>query len=176
MSAAANPVIGQCRKCKTEIRQNHPYVWCSVCNEPITNEVNLKRKPNKEGTHTSADGETVTTSGDNPRLMTRYKDAYVVAKVTNGIGGLFKGLGIALALILIAIGFLMGAFSRDSNAVGLGVVIAVFGVFSGVQCYILGVLIEAQGQILRACLDVAVNSSPLLTNENKAKMMSVSLR
>lgn len=175
MSSTIDPIIGHCRKCKNEIRQSHPYVWCEVCNEPITDDVNLKRKPNRRDAHADAHDEPVSASGDNPRLMNRYTDAYVVARFTNGIRRSFKGLGIVLAIIFILIGFFMAISSRESATFGLGVVIAVFGVFTGVQCYILGVLIAALGQILKACLDVAVNSSPLLTNENKAKMMTLSV-
>ena len=47
MSTINNPVIGHCRKCKKALHQNHPYVWCDICNEPISDEVNLKRNPSE---------------------------------------------------------------------------------------------------------------------------------
>ena len=45
----------------------------------------------------------------------------------------------------------------------------------GTLTYFLGVVIAAQGQILRATLDSAVNSSPFLEDEQKAKVMRLSL-
>jgi hypothetical protein len=39
--------------------------------------------------------------------------------------------------------------------------------------YVLGILVSAQGQILKASLDNAVNGSPFLTNEHRAKVMSL---
>jgi hypothetical protein len=39
--------------------------------------------------------------------------------------------------------------------------------------WILGVVVAAQGQILKAVLDTAVNSSPFLSNDEKAKIMSL---
>jgi hypothetical protein len=43
----------------------------------------------------------------------------------------------------------------------------------GLLFYLLGVLVAAQGQILLASLDSAVNSSPLLTNDQKAEILSL---
>lgn len=40
-----SPVIGHCGKCNKPILQNHPYVWCDACGEPISDDVNWKRKP-----------------------------------------------------------------------------------------------------------------------------------
>jgi hypothetical protein len=37
--------------------------------------------------------------------------------------------------------------------------------------FILGSLVSAQGQILKATLDGAVNTSPFLTDEQRAQMM-----
>ena len=39
--------------------------------------------------------------------------------------------------------------------------------------FVLGVLVSAQGQILRATLDSAVNSSPFLTNDQRASIMKL---
>jgi hypothetical protein len=44
-------------------------------------------------------------------------------------------------------------------------------VFVGGQFYLLGLIVMAQGQILKASLDGAVNSSPFLQNEQRAKIM-----
>jgi hypothetical protein len=43
----------------------------------------------------------------------------------------------------------------------------------GLLFYLLGVLVAAQGQTLLASLDSAVNSSPFLTNHQKAEILSL---
>jgi hypothetical protein len=45
--------------------------------------------------------------------------------------------------------------------------------FIGLLFFLLAVLIRAQGQILKASLDSAVNSSPFLTNDQRPKIMSL---
>jgi hypothetical protein len=50
----------------------------------------------------------------------------------------------------------------------LGAPIALFA-------YVLGALVAAQGQTLKASLDCAVNGSPFLTHEERAHIMSVEL-
>ncbi|HEV2844758.1 MAG TPA: hypothetical protein VG477_07925, partial [Thermoanaerobaculia bacterium] len=44
---------------------------------------------------------------------------------------------------------------------------------AGVFFYVAGIMISAQGQLLRATLDSAVNSSPLLENEQKAQILAL---
>jgi hypothetical protein len=107
--------------------------------------------------------------------MNRYKDAYVVARVTNGFGGMIKAIGIVIAALLILIGFMIvngGNGSRDPTS-ALGAITIICGIIAGIWFYIIGVLVSAQGQILKASLDGAVNSSPFLTNEHRAKIMSL---
>jgi len=105
-------------------------------------------------------------------LMKRYKDAYVVAKVTDGFGGLIKGIGLVTAALLVLVGLLIAANGREATF-ALGVVGICFGIFVGLLFYLLGVLVSAQAQILKASLDSAVNSSPFLVNEHRAKIMSL---
>jgi uncharacterized membrane protein len=68
------------------------------------------------------------------------------------------------------------AGSRSETAsVGIlvGFVIASVGVIIGALFWIVGVLYMAQAQKLKASLDGAVNSSPFLTNLDRAEMMSL---
>ena len=44
MSATSNIEIGRCGKCKAPIYQDHPLVWCVKCNEPLSYDVNARRK------------------------------------------------------------------------------------------------------------------------------------
>jgi hypothetical protein len=48
MAAEIDPIIGQCRKCKKNIRESHQYVWCDACGEPISDDINIKRKRSTE--------------------------------------------------------------------------------------------------------------------------------
>jgi heme/copper-type cytochrome/quinol oxidase subunit 4 len=107
-------------------------------------------------------------------LMKRYTDAYLVARATNGFGILIKVIGIVIGILLALIGFMVASQSgpRDPMSI-LGIIGIAFGVFTGALFYIIGVLVSAQGQILKASLDSAVNTSPFLTNEDRAKVMSL---
>jgi hypothetical protein len=51
---------------------------------------------------------------------------------------------------------------------GLLVAAIWFGVF-----FVLGIIVSAQGEILKANLDGAVNTSPFMTNEQKAQAMDL---
>jgi uncharacterized membrane protein len=107
-------------------------------------------------------------------MMKRYKDAYIVARVTTKFGGMIKVIGIIIAVLLVLIGFTVARDGGPRNPVSyLGIVGGVFGIFTGALFYIIGVLVSAQGQILKASLDSAVNGSPFLTNEHRAKIMSL---
>ena len=75
------------------------------------------------------------------------------------------GIVVGSAIILLSL-FAGSAF---------GIFGLVFGAFVGGIIYLLGTLISAQGQILLAQADSAVHSSPFMTNEERAKVMSLSL-
>lgn len=106
-------------------------------------------------------------------LANRYWDAYITARVTDGFGDTIKIIGVVLALLIALVTLLVasqigGGASFVSMSIGL-----LFAAFVGIQFYLLGVLVSAQGQILKASLDSAVNSSPFLNNEHRAKIMSL---
>src|SRR5215218_1006488 len=61
-------------------------------------------------------------------LMSRYKDAYVIARATNGFGGLIKGIGIVIAIVLLLIGLVLINSVRGGEVIfAVGVVTIVFG-------------------------------------------------
>jgi len=65
----------------------------------------------------------------------------------------------------------------SSQARGGAEVLVVGGIVAGLIAllfYLLGVLVAAHGQVLQATLDSAVNSSPFLTDADKAEIMSLS--
>lgn len=108
-------------------------------------------------------------------LTKRYKDAYLVARATNGFGGMIKAIGIVIAILLVIGGFILLLLNEGRLGVGmaLGLAAIIFGIIAGIWFYIVGVLVSAQGQILKASLDTAVNTSPVLAPEHKARIMSL---
>ncbi len=104
-------------------------------------------------------------------MMHRYGDAYIAARTMVGIGSVIKGIGIFLGAINVLVSVL--AITSDTAALPFGIVGIVFGVFAGALLYICGVMVSAQGQILKASLDGAVNSSPFLTDDERADIMSL---
>lgn len=110
-------------------------------------------------------------------IKKRYKDAYIVSRATVRFGSLIKSIGVLLAIVVLLIAFFIASQTpsgRDGGVVlGISVISGVFGIFAGILLYLLGVLVSAQGQILKATLDGAVNTSPFLTNEHRVVMMSL---
>jgi hypothetical protein len=107
-------------------------------------------------------------------VMKRYKDAYIVARVTSGFGKTIKTIGVIIGVLLVLIGFLIANKNGPQNPISYVGITGIFiGIFGGALFYIIGVLVSSQGQILKASLDGAVNSSPFLANEHKAKIMSL---
>ena len=113
-------------------------------------------------------------------LKKRYKDAYRVARTTTGIGSMIKGVGALLGILIFFGAFALAANQRNVYGVRGGdielislVVAGIFGFIVWLVFFIWGVLVSAQGQILKASLDGAVNSSPFLTNEQRATIMSL---
>ncbi|HMV48669.1 MAG TPA: zinc ribbon domain-containing protein [Blastocatellia bacterium] len=110
-------------------------------------------------------------------MMSRYKDGYLVANATTGFGSLIKGLGVVLASLIALVTLSISGQTRGSGYGVSEIFVMLVGLFwavvVGFLFYLLGVLISAQGQILKASLDGAVNGSPFLGNEEKAKVMSL---
>jgi hypothetical protein len=109
-------------------------------------------------------------------LTSRYSDAYRVAATAVVIGATLKILavcagGLALIVSMLPVSrAIAGAGSADSTALLIGLVAAVL---VGVPLYALGILVSAHGQVLKATLDTAVNTSPFLANEQKANILSL---
>ncbi len=118
-------------------------------------------------------------SSDAKSLKKRYKDAYFVARTTTVVGFLIKAVGALLGILTFLGAFALAASQRNVYGVRGGdteislIVAAIFGGTVWLVFFIWGVLVSAQGQILKASLDGAVNGSPFLTNEQRAKIMSL---
>lgn len=104
---------------------------------------------------------------DEGQAARRYTDAYSVARQLVASGNSMKALG-AVAGALVAVLGLLLASSLGTVAVVGGVAVGI-GVWS--SAHHRGQLTAAQGQILLAVLDTAVNTSPLLSNAGKAALL-----
>jgi hypothetical protein len=104
-------------------------------------------------------------------VITRYSDAYLVGRTIDGFGDTIKGLGIVFGIIIA-----IGAFVVGSQG-GMAVLFAFGGLVAAVSLavvlYLLGTMVSAQGQILKAGLDAAVNTSTFLNNADRARIMAL---
>lgn len=96
----------------------------------------------------------------------------MAARGVEAVGGVFKRLGVLLGIAALA-----GAILTASE---LGGAVMVFGIVgaaaAGLAPFIGGILISAQGQVLKATLDTAVNTSPFLENEERLALLSEGVR
>ncbi len=108
------------------------------------------------------------------QLADRYRDAYRIANATVAIGAVLKLLafcagGLALILSMTRV---TSAIANLGTASGLPLLIGIAAaLILGVPLYALGILVSAHGQVLKATLDTAVNTSPFLENDQKAKII-----
>jgi hypothetical protein len=65
---------------------------------------------------------------------------------------------------------LLGALIADARYL---LVVIPFAAAVGAMFFFWGILVAAQGEILNATLDTAVNSSPFLSNEQRGRIMSL---
>lgn len=112
---------------------------------------------------------TVSVSVEVFALMKRYKDAYRSARLIVTVGNAIKVIGVILAVGIMLIGLVAAA--QTSASIGFAAVIVAIGY--GLGFYLAGMLMAAQGQILMANLDVAVNTSTLLSDAQRARVMGI---
>lgn len=91
-------------------------------------------------------------------------------------GQIVKTICVVLA-VLVFFGALITANAANRYGGQFNIAALMIGILAavvvGVLFYLLGIFVSAQGQILSASLDSAVNSSPFLTQEQKARVMSL---
>jgi hypothetical protein len=108
-------------------------------------------------------------------LTKRYSDAYRVAIATVVFGRAIKIGGMVLAGIIFAGALIPYLHVSQPSLASSGLLAGVtfLALVIGLLFYFLGVLVCAQGQILQASLDGSVNTSPFLTNDLRARIMSL---
>lgn len=109
--------------------------------------------------HTRPVQQNSSSRGSSP-LIGRYTDAYLIARTTNGFGQAIKVIGLILGVLIAVVG--AGKLGDGPAGAFAGFLL---GAVVALPAYVLGVIVSAQGQILKATLDTAVNSSPLLSHD-----------
>lgn len=110
------------------------------------------------------------------KAMVRYKNGYRLASFTSTAGTVIKILAAIVAVVVVSLEFYIAQQLLGSNP-QTDTIIALFVLVSGISTFglffILGVIVSALGQQLKAGLDTAVNSSPFLDIPAKARAMSL---
>jgi len=105
------------------------------------------------------------------RVRKRYQDAYLIARLYVGFGTSVK---IAGGVTGGFVTLLMWVSAANSFYAALGMIGGiVIGGFIAAVFYVIGVVVSAQGEILKATLDTAVNSCPFLSEDDRAAVMSL---
>jgi hypothetical protein len=105
-------------------------------------------------------------------VMKRYRDAYWTARFTVTFGQIVKLVGVLLGL---AVGVLMDSLFYQNHAPRgpSDLISGVFGFVVFAFFFVIGVIICAEGQKLKAELDSAVYASPFMNDEERARVMSL---
>lgn len=110
------------------------------------------------------------------KAMVRYKNGYRMASFTSTAGTVIKILSAIIGVVVASLEFYVAQQILGSNP-QTDTIIALLVLVSGISSFgfffILGVIVSALGQQLKAGLDSAVNSSPFLDVPAKARAMSL---
>lgn len=143
---------------------------CAECGESYPSEFYFERDNICRKCFGSASGEQkkeVANAQPDSSLGRRYRDAYIVASTTVGAGSTIKTIGAVLGALVALLSLSLSSFSGTLALLGV-----LLGVVVGAVFFMFGVLVSAQGQVLRATLDSAVYSCPLLNDDQKAQIAS----
>ena len=154
-------------KASTEPVASRPVSHTQPVTEPIVKEVasTMNLNPASNSTEKLAPLSAAAASA-----LKRYQSAYRMARLTDMAGHLFKAIGVLMGIgALVIFGF---GVKTDYLEKGFAVLAALF--VAGLVFLLFfaaGLILSAQGQSLKANLDSAVNSSPFLTDEQRARAM-----
>ena len=155
----------KCKKCGEEIEDSFDSCW--QCSTP--DDGSSPRLPSSPSSPAATSRPQRGSSPAPSSVTKRYLDGYLVARTITGIGVLVKRVALILGGCIVLVALV--ALTQNSTAY------AVMGIFAAVvvtiPIYVLGILVAAQGEILKATLDTAVTNSPFLKTEEMAKVMSL---
>lgn len=107
-------------------------------------------------------------------LSNRYSEAYLAIGALVKVGQVTRGIGQFIICIGVALGILAACKAFGSDKSGLtslfvgGTVILI----GGIVLYIWGILIATVSQVFQSIIDIAINSSPLISTEEKTSILS----
>jgi hypothetical protein len=167
--------VAKCPKCGKSIDETHENSWCTECGEPLPEGIKsllpklVALRAASSAVASGDDSASANTQSSSP-IVNRYRDAYRVGAALVGVGNAIKLVGAVLAGIIV-----LGSMSSANSPFGSGALVP--GIFLaavvGVLCWVCGVMVAAQGQILQATLDTAVASSRFLTDPERADAMGL---
>ncbi len=115
--------------------------------------------------------------------MSRYQNGYRVARSVGGLGHICQAVGLLAGILVVLFG-VMGSetlMRPNPTMVGLAnyqtqhnvylVSIIFLGAVVAFVGWVIGVLLAGYGEHLNATVDSAVNSSPFLSNSQRAQLM-----
>jgi hypothetical protein len=102
--------------------------------------------------------------------VSRYTDAYLIARTITAVGAIVKVIALVICGAIALFGLVAGAKSEHYEAAVGGIML---GAIVATPIWVLGILVAALGQILKATLDTAVNTSPLLAKDEMRQIMSL---
>ncbi len=165
-----------CQKCREECEDTFDSCWnCgtgrdgSLPTEAFTAQEQADSTAVLPDSYSPARSEGQAKRG-NRSIVSRYTDAYLTARTITAVGTTVKFIAFIISGCIVLMGFVAGSQSAQFILGGI-----ILGAIIGIPIYVLGILVSAQGQILKATLDTAVNSSALLTKDEMRKMMSLDL-
>lgn len=154
----------QCPRCHKDLEGKPEF--CYFCGYTLTDK-DIPLPPGVQVVEERIDRQSFQGPG-NPQkeaVMSRYQDAYRVAKTVDTVGGMVKIFGWVAAIVT----FILAFSARDS-----AIVIGIFCAFvAWVFFFIIGTLLASVAQIQMASLDSAVYASTFLTDRDRAEIMSL---
>jgi uncharacterized membrane protein len=103
-------------------------------------------------------------------LNLRYTDAYKSARFLRSFGTFTMGVSVCAAVFTVVAVFFTAA-QNDTHLAADVILVLASGIGISLAIFIAGLLLSGTGQLLRTQVDAAVNSSPLLTLEQKLEML-----
>ena len=182
-SVVTDQPVRNCPKCGKEI--NAEATRCMHCfakSDPLPKRVIDRNAPQKSLPDRRMDGgpsfdavrapqrSSGSSSSHATSVIHRYRDAYAIAVAIVQQGQRVKTLAVVIAVVVVVLSMFAATKFAGMVAIVFGIVAAIF-VYGVVHSY--GVRIAAEGQHLLASLDVAVNTSPFLDDDERAYAMSL---
>jgi hypothetical protein len=104
------------------------------------------------------------------KLCQRYQQAYASAARVISFGSRVRLISVAVGVAIVSAGFFQATDAGYGSLLLAAAIVAGLSIAGG--GWVSGMVIQAQGQIIRSMIDTAVNTSPLLDNAFKSQFLS----